>query len=161
MQDLIRGIKKIVRASETKKTVSVESDKIEVSYKEKRRRFKAGLCKGFGIGFLSFAFLGFLGSMDDGIDGTDIGMIIFFAAIGIALFFASHRIKKEVERVNNYLSVIVNGGERRLHDIADATGKQYDTVKKDIQKMIDKKILKNAYINEGTREIVFTNSQIK
>ena len=35
-------------------------------------------------------------------------------------------------------------------------GKQYDVVRTDVQKMIDKGFLKNAYINEGTREIVMT-----
>ena len=36
-------------------------------------------------------------------------------------------------------------------------GKTYDVAKQDIQKLITKGYLKNAYINEGTREVVLPN----
>lgn len=42
--------------------------------------------------------------------------------------------------------------------IASTTGKSYDVVHKDVKKMIDKGYLKNAYIDEGVREVVLTNS---
>ena len=40
-------------------------------------------------------------------------------------------------------------------------GKSYDVAKTDIQKMINKGYLKNAYINEGTREIILPNNNIQ
>ena len=36
-------------------------------------------------------------------------------------------------------------------------GKTFDVAKQDIQKLITKGYLKNAYINEGTREVVLQN----
>lgn len=112
------------------------------------------LIKGLGIASCCMAALGFLVSITDGFDGTDVGMIIFFAAAGAALLYLANKIKKEADSVKQYLNIIVNGGERQLDAIAAATGKQYDVVKKDVQKMIDKGFLKNAYINENTREVV-------
>ena len=45
-----------------------------------------------------------------------------------------------------------------MDTIASTTGKTYDVVHKDIQKMIDKGYLKNAYIDEGMRAVVLPNS---
>lgn len=104
------------------------------------------------------AALGFLVSITDGFDGTDVGLIIFFAAAGAALLYLANKIKKEADSVKQYLNIIVNGGERQLDSIAAATGKQYDVVKNDVQKMIDKGFLKNAYINENTREVVLPSA---
>ena len=112
------------------------------------------LIKGLGIASCCMAALGFLVCLSDGFDGTDVGMIIFFAAAGAALLYLANKIKKEADSVKQYLNIIVNGGERQLDSVAAATGKQYDVVKKDVQKMIDKGFLKNAYINENTREVV-------
>ena len=116
------------------------------------------LIKGLGIASCCMAALGFLVCISDGFDGTDVGMIIFFAAAGAALLYLAKKIKKDAESVKQYLNIIVNGGERQLDAIAAATGKQYDAVKNDVQKMIDKGYLKNAYINESTREVVLPSA---
>ena len=116
------------------------------------------LIKGLGIASCCMAALGFLVNITDGFDGTDVGMIIFFAAAGAALLYLANKIKKDADSVKQYLNIIVNGGERQLDAIAAATGKQYDVVKKDVQKMIDKGFLKNAYINENTREVVLPSA---
>ena len=116
------------------------------------------LIKGLGIASCCMAALGFLVCLSDGFDGTDVGMIIFFAAAGAALLYLANKIKKEADSVKLYLNIIVNGGERQLDSVAAATGKQYDVVKKDVQKMIDKGFLKNAYINENTREVVLPSA---
>ena len=116
------------------------------------------LIKGLGIASCCMAALGFLVCLSDGFDGTDVGMIIFFAAAGAALLYLANKIKKEADSVKQYLNIIVNGGERQLDSVAAATGKQYDVVKKDVQKMIDKGFLKNAYINENTREVVLPSA---
>ena len=116
------------------------------------------LIKGLGIASCCMAALGFLVSITDGFDGTDVGMIIFFAAAGAALLYLANKIKKEADSVKQYLNIIVNGGERQLDAIAAATGKQYDVVKKEVQKMLDKGFLKNAYINENTREVVLPSA---
>ena len=48
-----------------------------------------------------------------------------------------------------------------LDVIASSMGKSYDVAKNDIQKLINKGYLKNAYINEGTREIILPNNNIQ
>ena len=116
------------------------------------------LIKVLGIASCCMAALGFLVCLSDGFDGTDVGMIIFFAAAGAALLYLANKIKKNADSVKLYLNIIVNGGERQLDSVAAATGKQYDVVKKDVQKMIDKGFLKNAYINENTREVVLPSA---
>ena len=116
------------------------------------------LIKALGIASCCMAALGFLVCLSDGFDGTDVGMIIFFAAAGAALLYLANKIKKNADSVKLYLNIIVNGGERQLDSVAAATGKQYDVVKKDVQKMIDKGFLKNAYINENTREVVLPSA---
>jgi len=116
------------------------------------------LIKGLGIASCCMAALGFMVSVTDGFDGTDVGLIIFFAAAGAALLYVANKNKKKADSVKQYLNIIVNGGERQIDAIAAATGKQYDVVKKDIQEMIDKGFLKNAYINENTREVVLPSA---
>ena len=116
------------------------------------------LIKVLGIASCSVATIGFLVCVGDGFDSTDVGMIIFFASAGAALLYLAKKIKKDADSVKQYLSIIVNGGERQLDSIVAVTGKPYSIVKSDIQKMIDKGFLKNAYINENTREIVLTDN---
>ena len=112
------------------------------------------LIKDLGIASCCMAALGFIVSVTDGFDGTDVGLIIFFGAAGAALLYLANKIKKEANSIKQYLNIIVNGNERQLDAIAAATGKQYDVIKKDVQRMIDRGFLKNAYINESTREVV-------
>lgn len=112
--------------------------------------------KVLGIIFCVIAVIGFISSVSDGFDGTDVVMILLFGGGGAGLLYLSHRNKKRAEGIKKYLAIIVNGGERQLDSIAAATGKSYDLVKSDIQKMIDNGFLKNAYIDENTRQIIIT-----
>lgn len=112
--------------------------------------------KGLGIGLIAFGAIGFIGLVGSS-DGNAAGGIVaalFFVAGGIALIMKSKKMIKEAEGVKQYLNIIVNGGERKIDSIAAATGKPYNVVKNDIQQMINKEFLKNAYINENTREVV-------
>ena len=81
-------------------------------------------------------------------------MVAFCGAAGFALKKVSKNIVKNANDVKQYLAVIVNGNMRQLDSIASAVGKPYDVVRKDIGRMIDQGYLKNAYINEGMRELV-------
>lgn len=114
-----------------------------------------------GIVLVVFAALGFLGfltsAVEYGFSDGDIGgliVLLFFAAGGIALLRKAKKIKKEAEKIKRYLSIIVNGNERQIDTIAATTGESYDVVYNDINDMIDKGYLKNAYINESTRSVV-------
>lgn len=125
---------------------------------DKKTAMGAGkLIGGIGIASYCIAGIGFIACLSDGFASDDIGMILFFGIAGFALQKVSQKIKREAEDVKKYLSVIVNGNERQIDVIASSMGKSYDVAKNDIQKLINKGYLKNAYINEGTREIVLPN----
>lgn len=116
------------------------------------------LIGGLGIASYCIAALGLLVCISDGFAGEDVVMILFFGAAGFALKKVAKKIKTEAENVKQYLSIIVNGNVRQLDTIASTTGKSYDVIHKDVKKMIDKGYLKNAYIDEGIREVVLPNS---
>ena len=120
---------------------------------------KASLVAGKTVGIIgavsyAIAILGFIACLSEGMTSEDVGCILFFAVAGFALRRVAKKTKKEAEDVKQYLSVIVNGHVRQLDSIAAATGKSYDVVRANIQKMINKGYLKNAFINESTRELV-------
>ena len=110
------------------------------------------------IVFAAIGLLGFLSSAADyGVGSDDIGGIIFlmfFVVGGVALLRKAKNVEKEAESIKQYLSIIVNGNVRQLDTISSTTGKSYDVVYKDVKNMIVKGFLKNAYINENTREVV-------
>ena len=125
---------------------------------DKKTAMGAGkLIGGIGIASYCIAGIGFIACLSDGFGSDDIGMILFFGIAGFVLQKVSKKIKRDAEDVKKYLSVIVNGNERQIDVIASSMGKSYDVAKNDIQKLINKGYLKNAYINEGTREIVLPN----
>ena len=74
--------------------------------------------------------------------------------LGILLKRFSKKLLNSAENIKKYLAIVINGNVRQLDAISSAVGKPYDTVKKDLQKMIDEGYFKNAYINEATREII-------
>lgn len=118
---------------------------------------------GLGIGLVIFGAIGFIGCISD-TSGDSVGgaiVALFFIAGGVALILKAKKIKKDAENVRKYLSVIVNGSQRQIDVIAASLGKSYDVAKNDIQNMINKGYLKNAYINEGTREIVLPNANVQ
>lgn len=129
---------------------------------DKKAAMGAGkLIGGIGIASYCITGLGFIVCLSDGFGSDDIGMILFFGIAGFALRKVSKKIKREAEDVKKYLSVIVNGNERQIDVIASSMGKSYDVTKNDIQKLINKGYLKNAYINEGTRELVLPSDNIQ
>ena len=109
--------------------------------------------KYIGIVLVIVAFIGLIGGLSN--DG---GIItpIFGIIGGILLVNKSKKLKKEVDIVKHYFSIIIDGNIRQLDKIAYTTGKSYDTVYKDIKYLIDKDYLENAYIDESRREIIFT-----
>ncbi len=119
--------------------------------------------KGLGIGLAVFGAIGFIGCISDTSGDSFGGAVtaLFFVAGGVALILKAKRIKRDAEDVRKYLAVIVNGNERQLDVIATSLGKSYDVAKNEIQKMINNGYLKNAYINEGTREVILPDSNVQ
>lgn len=110
-----------------------------------------------GIVLIVLGGFGILGSFDPFDFGTLV-VFVFFIVGGIVLMNKAKKIQAEGESIKQYLSIVVNGNVRQLDAIASTTGKSYDVVHDDIKNMIDKGFLKNAYIDEGAREIVLPNT---
>ena len=85
---------------------------------------------------------------------------VFYLILGILLKKFAKKLLTSAENVKKYLAIIVNGNVRQLDNISAAVGKPYDAVKKDIQALIDDGYLKNAYINESTREVVLAQPAV-
>ena len=127
---------------------------------DKTAVMKSSSGKGLNITAIVLIVLGgfgIIGSFDP-FDFGSLVIFLFFIAGGFVLLNKAKKIKAEGETIKKYLAIIVNGGERQIDAVASATGKQYDVVKNDVQKMIDKGFLKNAYINENTREVVLPSA---
>lgn len=107
-----------------------------------------------GIVFYCFAALGILACVDEGFQPSDIVMIIIFASAGVSLRLTGKKIKNNAENIKLYLSVIVNGNVTSIDQIASSVGKPYAIVTRELRVLIAKGYLKNAYINDGAREII-------
>lgn len=80
--------------------------------------------------------------------------LAFFIVVGFMLCNVAKKIKVNADNIRQYVPIIINGNVRQLDNIAETTGKPYEVVKEDIQKIIQKGYLRDAYIDESTREIV-------
>lgn len=85
-------------------------------------------------------------------------MTIVFWVGGFALRRSSKKIKKEANEIKEYLSIIVNRNIRQLDEMVYITGKPYEVIRGDIQKMIDRGYLKSAYIDDSLKEVILPNS---
>jgi len=85
---------------------------------------------------------------------------LFLGAGGVALLMYGKKVSSEANDIRKYISIIANGYVGKIDEIAGIAGKPYEIVKKDLQGMIDKGYLKNAYIDEATQRIVLTNDPI-
>ena len=83
-----------------------------------------------------------------------IGFTLIFVIGGLALRKQAKKTEAKAKKVKQYLAVVINGNARKLDNIASTVCKPYDVVKDDISKMISDGYFKNAFIDEGTREIV-------
>ena len=121
---------------------------------------KAALIVGNIIGFVGGLFytIGILMAlaciMVDKMSSAEIVIILFFIIAGFVLRRLAKKLRKDAEEIRQYLVMIVNNNVRNMNDIASAFGKTYEDVKKDIEKMIQKEYLKNAYIDESAKKIV-------
>lgn len=61
-------------------------------------------------------------------------------------------------KINNYRNFILATNKNLLEDIAREFGENIETVEADIQKAIDKHILKNVYLSKQTKEILFIDN---
>ena len=107
------------------------------------------------------AALGFIGIFVTDNDSINAKIGVFFGIAAVVLHIISRKMKAEADTVKQYLAILVNENEKRLDSIASSTGKTYDVVRADIQKMIEKGFLKNVRIDDNIREIVVVENKEK
>lgn len=126
---------------------------------DKQTAMTAGkIINGLGIASYVIAGVGLFSVISYGPEEDDFIYILFFAVAGYVLRRVAKKTKKEAEEVKKYLAIIINGNIRQLDAIAAASGKPYDTVVKDVQKLIDRGFLKDAFLNTNTREVILNNA---
>lgn len=101
-----------------------------------------------------FVVAGISVSLDGGSFSENIGMILFYLVAGIVLFLFSRKLDTNAKRYKKYISIIINGNEVIIDNIASAMSLSTIQVRGDLDDMIQKGYFKDAYINESTNEIV-------
>lgn len=113
------------------------------------------------IGWVFFAigavYYGLFQSMAaEGYTDLDAGINFFgwMAIGGLALVFHGRKYKKIGENQLLYYPILLNSKDGSLDAIAATVGKDYDTVCKDIQQLIDKDLLADGIIHHDGRQLV-------
>lgn len=122
---------------------------------DKKASFTIGKGVKYGSYFCFFAvIIGIIASFTNEFKSSDIVYFLFYLVAGIALLYFSKKLTKDAEKYKKYISIIVNGNEYFIANIAGAMAISQDDVKKDLLKMIDNGYFKGAYIDEGKGEII-------
>lgn len=103
---------------------------------------------------LLFGIVGF--SIEFSEEPTAIGIVIalIMSFIGIALIYSAVTTKSANVRYKQYIAMIVNQNIQNIDNIASTIKKPYQTVIKDLQKMISKGLLDDAFIDQNSRQII-------
>ena len=84
-------------------------------------------------------------------------MLIFLGWViaGVLTLLKIRKVKAKMKDYNLYLDIIVNAGECNIDTIASSMSVTYSDAQRTIQAMIEEGFIKNAYIHDGKRMIMF------
>ena len=122
-------------------------------------RSSSAVLKVLGIIMVVFGVIGLAANIEN-IDAMTCVMVAFFVGGGVLLLRKSSKIKKEGNEIRKYISVIVNHNVRDIDSISKAMGKTYEKARADVQNLIDKGFLKNAYIDEQIKQVVLASDNV-
>lgn len=115
------------------------------------------------LGCIIVAFFGLGGLIsltDDQKDGTGTAVvIIIFIVLGYWLIYLSRKRNKLIHNFKYYVPIIAEDPTGSLENLAGAMGTSIDVVKKNLQKMIQKKYFVDAYLDPVGNRIVFPSMQ--
>lgn len=83
--------------------------------------------------------------------------VLILMSLGTIFIIFGSKIKKMIRRFKTYVSLISIKRLTSLDLIANATNLSVNFVRTDLQKMIDKKYFKDAYIDRDTNEIIIAH----
>lgn len=95
----------------------------------------------------AFGIIVFLSLSEQEDKAFAVGMGIFLIILAVILWFIGNKLVKESKLFKEYLNLIVNQRIFSMQQIATITNRDVALVKNDLQKMIDKGFLPDAYIN--------------
>lgn len=107
------------------------------------------------VGYM-LAIIGVIGlavELTEGSDTFGIVLSLIFLISGILAIVKGIQIKRRIRRFRRYVSLISTSNMVSLDNLAVATSQSVDFVRRDLQKMIDKKFFINASINLTQNEI--------
>jgi Zn finger protein HypA/HybF involved in hydrogenase expression len=122
---------------------------------------KTGALPVVGCILIVIGAVGAIGTIANSSDGAAGAIIMGLAMVvgGILLLQKSSKMKKTAAKYKKYIDIIVNQNVRSIDNIAASIGLSYDVAAKDLQDMINIGYLKDAYVNQGNREIVFKQNE--
>lgn len=108
-----------------------------------------------------FIIIGVLGMLTNSKENPALTNVMFLAVtiLGIWLLRKRSKLKKTINLYKKYMDMVSNQHIRNIDNISSAVGLTYDTVAKDLQEMINIGYLQDAYINQGTREIILNRQE--
>ncbi|WP_461205961.1 5-bromo-4-chloroindolyl phosphate hydrolysis family protein [Clostridium sp. DL1XJH146] len=86
-----------------------------------------------------------------------LGILLTFLGLNIALLIKGKSLRKRVKRFNRYVNSLDGENYCSIKQLSMATGKKNKFVVKDLRKMIDKGMFKEAYINEEKTYFMLSN----
>ena len=124
---------------------------------------------GWGIFLIGFGIIGLIivttgqatVTIDDvtlPVDAFSIDAIPYYIisiAFIIGGYFMIAKAKKDKQLYNEYINIIIDSNITSLHDIAASFNKEVSVVTADIEKLMNKDRLGNAYIDYKEKQIVF------
>lgn len=120
----------------------------------------------FGYTFGGLMALGLLIDLTDGKKssipslGENIVMYVFFFAFAGFFIYEGLVLKRRISRFMEYNCIISYNHVTSLENIAASTNRSIDFVKKDLQKLIDKRYFKTAVIDENLGEIIIGKNPV-
>ncbi|MEQ8235210.1 MAG: hypothetical protein ABRQ23_00355 [Syntrophomonadaceae bacterium] len=122
---------------------------------------KTGTLSAAGWILIVIGAVGSIGIVSDPSNDSAGGIIVGLAMIvgGVIVLRKASETKKTAAKYKKYIDIVVNHNIRSIDNIAATVGLSYDVAVKDLQDMINIGYLKDAYINQGNREIVLKQNE--
>lgn len=129
---------------------------IRVAIDYEAAHFAAKVFKVIGILWCLFTILTVVITIGD-LSMNDLLLVmgVFYIPIAVLLLWGARRLKKKSENRRIYVEMLTNGGVRSLETLSASTGESIEVVKKEVKRFIKSNVIRDAYIDESTKQVVF------
>lgn len=107
-----------------------------------------------GYVLAAIGVIGFSAEITNKRESSTVVTAFIFIALGVFLIINGIKSKRRIKRFKQYVTLISTQRITSLDSIAANTSRSVDFVRKDLQKIIDKRFFAHASINAATNEIV-------